>query len=139
MHSVRSRWRARIILNLSLQNNLQMTEISSISLTTTVIRKITTQMSVLDHWEISIRFQFHSLLLQKMKKSQCRLYTVRAQCKSRFRAEFSDWRRDFHCIWYCTHADSIWYRYWDEYYFSALYSSTSVDACEGWTLTVSVH
>ena len=49
MHSVRSRQRARIIQSLNSQNNLQMTEISSISFTTTVIRRITMQMNVSDH------------------------------------------------------------------------------------------
>ena len=109
MHSVRSRWRARIMLNSNLQNNLQMTETSSMSLATTVIRKIIMQMSVLDHWETSIEFQFHLLLLQKMKKSWCRLHTVRAQYKSRFRAEFSDWSV---CLLFCapstSYADSVY-------------------------------
>ena len=116
-----------------------MTEISSMSFTTTVTRRITMQMSVSDHWRISIRFQFHSLLLQKMKKSQCRLHTVKTQYKSRFRVKFSDRRRGFHCIRFCTHTDSIWHRCWDEYYFSAFCSWTSVEIYKGWTLTISIY
>ena len=139
MHSVRSRWRARITQSLSSQNNLQMTEISSISFATTVIRRVTIQISVSDHWRISIRFQFYSLLLQKMKKSQCRLHTVRAQYKSRFRVKFSDRRKDFHCIRFCIYIDFIWYRYWDKYYFSALHSWTSVKMYREWTLTISIY
>ena len=139
MHSVRSRWRARITQSLSSQNNLQMTEISSMSFTITVTRRVTMQMSVSDHWRISMRFQFHSLLLQKMKKSWYRLHTVRAQYKSRFRVKFNDRRRDFHCIRFCTYTDSIWYRCWDKYYFSALHSWTSVETYEEWTLTISIY
>ena len=107
MHSVRSRQRARIIQSLNSQNNLQMTEISLISFTITVTRRVTMQMSVSDHQKILMRFQFHSLLLQKMKKSQYRLYTVRAQYKSRFRVKFSDRRKDFYCIRFCIYTDSI--------------------------------
>ena len=139
MHSVRSRWRVRIIQSLNSQNNLQMTEISSISLIITVTRRVTIQMSVSDHWKILIRFQFHLLLLQKMKKSWCRLYTVETQYKSKLRVKFSDRRRDFHCIWFCTYIDSIWYKCWDKYYFSAFHSQTSVKICEEWTLTISVY
>ena len=139
MHSVRSRWRARITQSSSSQNNLQMAEISSMSLATTVTRRVTMQMSVSDHWRISMRFQFHPLLLQKMEKSQCRLHTVRVQYKSRFRAKFSDRRRGFHCIRFCTHADSIWHRCWGEYYFPALHSQTSVETYEEWTLMTSIY
>ena len=139
MHSVRSRWRARIIQSLNSQNNLQITEISSISFIITVIRRVIMQMSVLNHWRISIRFQFYSLLLQKMKKSWCRLYTVRAQYKNKFRIKFNNRRRDFHCIEFCIYTDSIWYECWDKYYFSALYSQTSVKMYKEWTLTISVY
>ena len=116
-----------------------MTEISSMSFTITVTRRVTMQMSVSDHWRILMRFQFHSLLLQKMKKSQCRLHTVRAQYKSRFRVKFSDRRKDFHCIRFCIYTDFIWHRCWDKYYFSALHSWTSVETYEEWTLIISIY
>ena len=139
MHSVRSRWRVRIIQSLNSQNNLQITEISSMSLIITVIKKITMQMNISDYQRISIRFQFYSLSFQKMKKSQCRLYTVETQYKSRFRVKFSNRRRDFHCIQFCIYTDFIWHRCWDKYYFSALYNQISVEIYEEWTLTISIY